>query len=244
MTGEPYFLVSAVPPPGEFTLDGAEGRHAATVRRMRPGQCLVLTDGVGSRAMATVHAVGRGELSVLVGDSVVEPPPQLRVVLVQALPKGEHSDLAIDLATQAGVDEVVPWQASRCVAQWAGDKSRRGVERWAGVAVQAAKQARRVRVPSVGELVGTAGVVELIARSAGALVLHEAGAEPIRSVRLPASGDLVLVVGPEGGVSAEELAAFCAAGAQPARLSRQVLRTSSAAAVALGALGVLTDRWT
>ncbi len=210
---------------------------------MRPGQGLVLIDGAGSWAPATVSAVGKGELTVLVGAGAFEPLPQLRVVLVQALPKGEHSDLAVDLATQAGVDEVVPWQASHCVAQWAGDRARRGVERWASVAVQAAKQARRVRVPSVGALVDTAGVVELIGRAAGALVLHEAESESIRSARLPASGDLLLVVGPEGGVSAEELAAFRAAGAQPLRLGREVLRASSAAAVALGALGVLTNRW-
>ncbi len=242
--GAPYFLVEAVPPRGPFVLDGPEGRHASVVRRMRVGELLVLTDGRGSVATATATSVLRGSMEVAVDDGVQLPAPAVRVTLVQALPKGERSELAVDLATEAGVDAILPWAASRCVARWDGDdKADKGRARWQTVAREAAKQSRRAFVPVVLPLAGRAGVVELIAGSAAALVLHESGDAGIAQARLPASGDLALVVGPEGGISPEELEAFSAAGAQVVRLGPEVLRTSTAAAVALGALGVLTQRW-
>ncbi|QNK80642.1 16S rRNA (uracil(1498)-N(3))-methyltransferase [Nakamurella sp. PAMC28650] len=244
LAGAPYFLVDTLPAVGRFVLDGPEGRHASVVRRLRTGEILVLTDGSGRISPATVTAVGRGTVDLSVGTAVVVPQPAVRVTLVQALPKGERSDLAVDLATEAGVDALVPWSAGRCVARWSsGDKAQKGVIRWQGVAREAAKQSRRSTVPTVSPLASTATVAELITASAGALVLHEAGSVPISRAELPTDGDLVLVVGPEGGVTPEELTAFRAAGAQVVRLGREVLRTSTAAAVALGALGVLCHRW-
>lgn len=245
MSGEPVFLVVSVPPVGEFLLDGDEGRHAATVRRMRPGEQLILSDGRGARAAAAVLAVAHGTVTVQVGPTAIDPEPALRVLLVQALPKGERSDLAVDLATEAGVDAVVPWQAARCVARWTAspDKAVRGRERWRSVAREAAKQSRRTRVPEVLPLASTAEVVTMIRAAAGALVLHETGSVPISGIPLPAAGDLVVVVGPEGGIAPDELEQFTAAGAVAVRLGREVLRTSAAGAVALGALGALTDRW-
>ncbi len=242
---EPFFLVDPLPAPGEFLLDGDEGRHASTVRRMRPGEQLVLADGRGTHAGATVLAAGRGTLALQVGDAVTDAEPAPRVVLVQALPKGERSDLVVDLATEAGVDEIVPWQAGRCVARWTAspDKANRGRARWQSVAREAAKQSRRSRVPVVRPLADSNAVVGLVAGAGAALVLHESAVTPVRAVTMPADGTLVLVVGPEGGISPDELALFERAGARPVRLGPEVLRTSTAAAVALGALGVLTGRW-
>lgn len=248
MSGEPFFLVDPLPAPGEFLLGGDEGRHASTVRRMRPGELLVLADGRGAHAVATVLAAGRGTLTLQVGDAVIDAEPDPRVVLVQALPKGERSDLAVDLATEAGIDEIVPWQAARCVARWTAspDKAERGRARWQLVAREAAKQSRRSWVPPVRPLADTAAVAGLVSGAAAALVLHESAVTPITAVTMPADGTdgaLVLVVGPEGGISPDELASFERAGARPVRLGPEVLRTSTAAAVALGALGVLTGRW-
>ena len=240
--GAPYFLVDRMPPPGDFVLDGAEGHHASVVRRLRVGEALVLSDGAGRAAAAVVMSSGRGSLGVAVGPAVEFPAPSLRVTVVQALPKGERNELAVDLATEAGADAFVPWSASRCVARWA-DKADRGVQRWQSVAREAAKQSRRPTVPQVAPLASTAAVTRLIETSTAALVLHEGGSLPIASAVLPAAGDLVLVIGPEGGVSPDEMTAFRAAGAQVVRLGPEVLRTSTAAAVALGALGVLTRRW-
>ena len=242
--GEPFFLVDVLPAAGPFVLDGPEGRHAATVRRLRAGQPLVLTDGAGGLAPAVVTAAGRSELTLEVGSSSRVEPPAVRVILVQALPKGERGELAVELATEAGVDEIVPWTAQRCVARWrTPEQADKGARRWRGTAREAAKQARRSFVPVVRDLASTAQVATL---SAGAttLALHESSVTTLAAVELPAAGDVVLIVGPEGGLTEEELAVFVAADATVVRLGPQVLRTSTAAVVALGALGVLTGRWT
>ncbi len=244
LAGAPYFLVDTLPGAGPFVLDGPEGRHASVVRRMRSGEMLVLTDGSGRIAPAMATAVGRGTVDLTVEATIVVTQPDVRVTVVQALPKGERSDLAVDLATEAGADAIVPWSAGRCVSRWpTTEKADKGLARWQGVAREAAKQSRRATVPAVAPLAATADVCALIASSTAALVLHEAGAVPLTRAELPGSGDLVLVVGPEGGVTPDELTAFRAAGAQVVRLGHEVLRTSTAAAVALGALGVLCHRW-
>ncbi len=244
MSGEPYFLVDTLPTPGTFRLTGSEGRHAATVRRMRPGEALVLADGRGGFATASVTQVGRGELTVDVGPAQQLQPPAVRVTLVQAVPKGDRGELAVELATEAGVDAMVPWAAARCVVRWTAERAGHGVERWRAAAREAAKQSRRPFVPQVAELSGTPAVTELIRRATAALVLHESAPAPLQAAELPRRGDVVLIVGPEGGLTEEELTVFRAAGAVPVRLGPQVLRTSTAGAVALGALGVLTGRWT
>jgi 16S rRNA (uracil1498-N3)-methyltransferase len=244
VTSAPVFLVDVLPPTGSFLLDGPEGRHAATVRRMRVGEALELTDGRGRHAPALVVAVGRADLTLDVGQVVVEPSAAPRVVLVQALPKGDRGELAVELATEAGVDAVVPWQASRCVARWPdAAKADKGRLRWQAAAREAAKQSRRYVVPEVLPAASTAGVAALVGQAALALVLHESATASLASTALPATGDLVLIVGPEGGIAGDELAAFEAVGAIAVRLGPQVLRTSTAAAVALGAIGVLTGRW-
>ena len=244
MSGEPYFLVDRMPGTGGFRLTGAEGRHAATVRRLRVGESLVLTDGSGGFAEATVTQVARGELTVDVGPGQRSDPPDVRVTLVQALPKGDRGELAVELATEAGVDALVPWSAARFVTRWTADRAEHGVQRWRTTAREAAKQSRRPFVPAVAELAGTPAVAELIRRSSTALVLHESASTSLRGTELPARGDVVLIVGPEGGLTEEELTVFRTAGAVAVRLGPQVLRTSTAGAVALGALGVLTGRWT
>jgi 16S rRNA (uracil1498-N3)-methyltransferase len=243
VTDGPFFLVDAVPAAGQFRLTGPEGRHAAAVRRLRVGEALVLTDGRGRRAAGTVLEVGRGELTVEVGTAQLVDRPAVRVTLVQALPKGDRGELAVELATEAGVDEIVPWAASRCVARWTADRADRGHDRWQNAAREAAKQSRRSYVPVVHDLASTGVVAARIREAAGAVVLHEAAERRLTEIPLPAAGELLLVVGPEGGVADDELLGFTAAGAAAVRLGPEVLRTSTAGAVALGALGVLTGRW-
>jgi 16S rRNA (uracil1498-N3)-methyltransferase len=244
VASDPVFLVEEVPAPGEFRLDGAEGRHAATVRRLRRGERLILTDGRGRHAGAVVGAVGRADLTLEVGPTVVDPPPGVRVVLVQALPKGDRGEVAVELATEAGVDAVVPWQAVRCVARWTDPaKAEKGRARWQSVAREAAKQSRRFFVPWVREPCSTGDLLHLVRAAAATVVLHEDATTALADVDLPTAGDVVLVVGPEGGIAPEELTMLTDAGAAVVRLGPQVLRTSTAGAVALGALGVLTGRW-
>lgn len=246
MATPPLFLVEPpLPATGtEHVLDGPEGRHAAAVRRLRPGEELTLGDGRGALASCTALGVeGRDALRVSVRRRWVVPLPSLRVVLAQALVKGDRGELAVELATEAGVDAVLPWRAARCVARWdAGARGARQLARWRATAREAAKQARRAWLPEVLEAVDTDGLAARAAAADAAVVLHESAAAGLASVPLPAAGELLLVVGPEGGITGDELAALVTAGAVPARLGPTVLRASTAGVVALGALGVLTNR--
>ena len=237
----PVFLCEDLSAP-RIVLGGTEGRHAAVSRRLEPGEAVDLVDGRGLRAACRVVSGGKETLTLDVVTRTLEPAPSPRFVLVQALPKGDRGELAVELATEVGVDEVVPWVAARCVMQWKGERGDRQRARWQSTAREAAKQARRAWVPPVAELHGTPRVAALLAGTT-ALVLHEAATLPLTSVALPADRDVVLVVGPEGGLDDRELEAFAAAGAQTVRLGATVLRTSTAGAAALSVLSARTGRW-
>jgi 16S rRNA (uracil1498-N3)-methyltransferase len=229
----PLFLVDALPAGDDFLLDGPEGHHAATVQRLRVGAELLLGDGRGGTATAVVTAVGRGTLTVTIKTRGYRPPPSPRLVVVQGIAKGDRGELAVQAMTEVGVDEIVPWAAARSVAKWKDD---RPLQRWRATAREAAKQARRSWVPVVSAAVRTADLAGPL------LVLHEEAAEPLSAAPLP-SGDLTLVVGPEGGIAPEELDALLERGATAVRLGAEVLRTSTAGVAALAALSVRLNRW-
>ncbi|MEU7480289.1 16S rRNA (uracil(1498)-N(3))-methyltransferase [Lentzea sp. NPDC042327] len=241
----PVFLVPALPSGESFVLDGPEGRHAATVKRLRADEELVLSDGSGTQVRCVVVAVlDKDALSLRVVERWTEPEPAPRVVLAQALVKGDRGELAVELATEAGVDGVLPWRAARCVAKWEdGPRGAKALGRWRSTVREAAKQARRARVPFVDEPVSTAQLAQRVSSSALTLVLHESATDRLADVALPTAGDVLLVVGPEGGITLDELDALRSSGARVVRLGPTVLRASTAAAVALGAIGVLTPRW-
>ncbi|MCG7596269.1 16S rRNA (uracil(1498)-N(3))-methyltransferase [Mycobacterium sp. PSTR-4-N] len=240
------FYVDAVPGVDEVAfVDGDEGHHAATVRRTRVGEELDLADGAGTVAQCVVEDVGKGRLTARVRDRRVVAPPTPTVTVVQALPKSERAELAVELATEAGADAFVPWQAARCVARWEGAaKVDKGLRRWAAVVRSAARQSRRPHIPAVHAPVSSAELADLVRAAPGpVLVLHESADRPLSDVPLADAAAVTLVVGPEGGISDAELDTLTGAGAVAVRLGPTVLRTSTAAAVALGALGVLTPRW-
>lgn len=224
-------------------LDGPEGRHAAAVRRLRLGERVDLTDGEGLLAECVVTAADRASLTLDVLARHREPPPAPRLVVVQALPKGDRGELAVETMTEVGVDEIVPWSASRCVTRWRPERRDKALGRWRATAREAGKQARRARLPEVAELESTEDVAERIARASLALVLHEEAEAPLSAVEPPARGDIVLVVGPEGGITEDELERFGAAGGHPARLGPTVLRTSTAGVAAASVLLASTGRW-
>jgi len=227
---------------GRVVVDGSEGRHAATVTRLGPGEPVVLTDGRGRRASGVVVGAERDRLSVEVAAVEVVPTAQPRFVVVQALPKGDRGELAGETMTEVGVDVVVPWAASRCVTRWRAARGEKALSRWRTSSHSAAKQSRRSWFPEVAEPATTAEVAELLSAAAVGAVLHESAVDPLASVDLPGSGDVVLVVGPEGGVSDDELSAFRDAGATTYRLGETVLRTSTAGTAALAVLSAKA-RW-
>jgi 16S rRNA (uracil1498-N3)-methyltransferase len=223
-------------------LDGPEGRHASTVRRTRTGEEVDLVDGDGTRARGVVVEVGTGRLDLRVTALSAEPEPRPRLVLVQALAKGDRDEQAIEAATECGVDEVVPWQAARCVVQWRGERGERSRRKWHGVLDAATKQSRRARRPVLGATATTDDLVDRVRAAAAAYVLHEDATEALALAPLPDEGDVVLVVGPEGGVAPEELALLGSAGARAVRLGPTVLRSSSAGPAALAVLSA-RGRW-
>ncbi|WP_059013429.1 16S rRNA (uracil(1498)-N(3))-methyltransferase [Streptomyces specialis] len=249
MSTAPVFLagpgvLDAAVPGGTLVLDGPEGRHAVAVRRLRAGEAVGLTDGEGAGASGTVAAVeDRDRLGVTVTGVRREPPPRPALTVIQALPKGDRGELAVETMTETGVDTVVPWAAERCVTRWKGERGEKALGKWRATAREAAKQSRRLRVPRVTDLMTTRQVARLLADAAFAGVLHESGTRPLSTVPLPGDGEIVLVVGPEGGVSPEELAAFADAGAAPYRLGPTVLRTSTAGTAATALLLGRTGRW-
>jgi len=225
-------------------ITGTEAHHAAVVRRVRVGEEVTVGDGRGVWLTGDVAEVAPKRVAVRVVGRREVPEPSPRLVLVQALAKGDRDELAIQAATELGVDEIVPWQAARSVSRWSAEKAAKGVARWQTIVREAAKQAHRAWVPTVGLPVTTK---DLVVRSGAARVLL---LEPTASVALSTwptdagdARDLVLVVGPEGGIAPEELDALAAAGAEPVRLGETVLRTSTAGPAALALLNARLGRW-
>lgn len=224
-------------------LTGAEAHHAATVRRVRTGESVSLGDGAGvwlegsvlsaEPRLVRVEVAGRRELA----------PPRPRLVLAQALAKGDRDELAVQAATELGVDEIVPWQASRSISRWDGPKAEKGVARWRSIVREAAKQAHRAWIPAVTDPVRTPALAGR--PDARILVLEPTAETALSALPLEPSDarDIVLVVGPEGGVAGDELAAFRAAGAMLVRLGDTVLRTSTAGPAALAVLSTRLGRW-
>lgn len=235
----PLFLVgTAVLVPGRVVVDGDEGRHASDVRRLREGEHLVLGDGCGRVGDGVVAAVRRGSIEVEVSGVRDEPAPQPRFVVAQALAKGGRDEDAVEAMTEVGVDEVLGWQAARSVAKW-GDRTQ---ARWSSTARAAAKQARRAWVPEVFGPLTTAALADRLSGATLAVVLHEDAIEPLAGQVVPGEGEVLLVVGPEGGIAEDELAVLTAAGAVACRLGRDVLRTSTAGVAALSVLSA-ASRW-
>lgn len=244
----PLFWIDEVPRAGATaTLAGTQGRHAVSVARLRVGETVLLGDGGGSVATCEVVGVeGKDTLRAVAHRFDFTDRRRPLVTLVQALPKSERSELAVDLATEAGVDRIVPWQSARCVSRWSG-KADKGVAKWRAAASAAAKQSRRPWIPDVTDLATTTDVraqaADVVSGGGAVVVLHEGAATPLREAFDVDAGELMLVVGPEGGLDDAEIDDLIAIGGRSVILGPEVLRTSTAAAVALGAIGVLTGRW-
>ena len=230
--------------PGDIVaLTGAEAHHAAAVRRVRVDEAVTLGDGRGTWLTGLVTAASPKQVEVRVTDRVEVPAPSPRFVLVQALAKGDRDELAVQAATELGVDAIVPWQASRSVSRWDA-KAEKGLARWRTIVREAAKQAHRAWIPEVEGVARTADLVRLAATS-DVLVLEPSASARLTAVATEASDgrDVVLVVGPEGGIAPDELSALEDAGARLVRLGETVLRTSTAGAAAISVLSAAHGRW-
>lgn len=228
------------------TLGGAEGRHAASVRRIGAGEWVDVVDGLGLRATCEVSGSDKSTLSLIVRELVYEDAPSPEVILVQALAKGGRDEAAVEICTEIGIDRVVPWASQRAIVQWKGPKAEKGRAKWEGVARAAAKQSRRAYVPVVEDVKDSrelaSWVASLIGEAGVAFVCHEEATESLGAAlaRIQESSEegalparIALIVGPEGGIGPEETAQLLDAGARTIGLGDNVLRSSTAGAVAL-----------
>jgi len=241
--GPPVFLV----PPGDLragvmTLTGPEGHHAAAVRRLRTGERADLSDGAGTLAAGVVTGVGKDSVTLEIHAVHAVPPPQPRLAVAQALPKGDRGELAVELMTEVGVDAVIPWAAARSITKWQAERGAKALGKWRATAREAAKQSRRAWLPDVTEL-GDAIALAKRASTAYAIVLEADAPAKLHELQLPGSGEILLLVGPEGGISPAERDSFREAGAIEARLGPTVLRTSTAGAAAAAILLSRVGRW-
>lgn len=224
-------------------LDGPEGRHAATVQRLRSGEKVALVDGCGRRIDGTITSTVKDACTITVGSVDDEPNPRPRITAIQAIAKGDRAELAVQMLTEAGIDVIFPWQAEHSVAKWDTDKAIKQHAKWLAVARESSKQARRARLPIIESPITTAAAADLITNAGVALILDEESDVPITSIDFSTAHDVVLVIGPEGGLSANERTLFADAGGDLVRLGSTVLRTSTAGVAALGVVMARVGRW-
>ncbi len=222
-------------------VEGDEARHAVVVRRTRVGERVVLVDGTGTSVVSTVVATTKSTMTVEVESVRVVEAALPFVTVVQAIPKGDRAELAVEVLTEIGADRIVPWAAARSVGVWRGERAAKSLARWRATAREAGKQSRRAWLPEVAEMASTSDVVELVESADLAVVLHESASLPLASLSLEGVASIVVVVGPEGGLTDEELAAFGAG--HVVRMGEPVLRTSTAGVAAVAALLSRTARW-
>ena len=260
---EPLFRLATNPiaatysPGDKAWVDAADAKHAISVRRMRIGEAIQLTNGKGLRIRGTVAAIDGQTMSVSVLEAGQEPEPDLSIALVQALAKGDRDELAIQAATELGAMAFFPWQADRSISRWDGPKIAKGVDRWQAIVNEAAKQSLRVFEPSVAQPATSKQLSKLITDGdlGMALVLDPTAQVGLVELitKLQASAtvssafglqrQITLLVGPEGGISDAELSSFETAGAHRVRLGSEILRTSTAGVAAISAIQALSGSW-
>ncbi len=231
-------------PHGQVTLVGDEAHHAIAVRRHRAGDWIVVADGDGDWVAGPIKVVaGKDRLEVAVQRVGSDPPLTPTLTVVQALPKSDRADSAIEFLTSVGVDRIVPWQATRSVAKWSGERASRGLARWRRTAREASKQSRRVRLPIIDVPVNGRQLAELVGKADAVLLCHEQASMPINDAVPAGADEIVVVIGPEGGIAPEELTELGAAGARAVSLGPTVLRTSLAGGLAAGLVMSRTGRF-
>ncbi|MCL2594856.1 MAG: 16S rRNA (uracil(1498)-N(3))-methyltransferase [Promicromonosporaceae bacterium] len=239
--------VGAATPGSALLLDGSEGRHAAVVQRIRVGEQIDVVDGLGTRLRCSVTEAVGPTLRLTVETAMTEPVPEVRLMLVQALAKGDRDEQAIEAAVECGVDAVLPWQAERSVAVWRGERAEKSRRKWEAVVRAAVKQSRRAWSPPVAEVMTTrqltTRVRKAVATGSVALILHESATNPLPPVMPPSIAEVLVIVGPEGGISEAEVAALTEAGGQAVHLGPHVMRTSTAGPVAIALLSERLGRW-
>ncbi|MGA0112968.1 MAG: 16S rRNA (uracil(1498)-N(3))-methyltransferase [Candidatus Nanopelagicaceae bacterium] len=236
----PLFIVDNLPNSGSLEIDGDEAKHAISSLRIKNGELISVTDGKGGRADAQVISVTGKTFVVELNNYQQEPSSQIKLTVVQALTKGDRARETIELLTEAGVDQIIPWSAQRCVGQWKDD----ALEKWRVWSKEATKQSRRSWIPEISEIQTTIDIVKRVKDSELSLIFHETGEKKLSQVLSEKSpSSLLLIIGPEGGISETELEAFKLAGAIEVSMGKPVFRSAHAGAAALAAVQTGLKVW-
>lgn len=222
------------------TLDNDDAHHAIKVLRLKLGEVIKISDGVKKWVSGSIIEISKKELTISISErgDFEEKKPEL--VLVQAVTKSERNKEMLELAVEAGVDRIIPWQAERSISKWQSDSA----QKWEIGIKEACKQARQVRLPKLMPMLTTAGVVQLLSKDARIIVFHESASEKFTQLQLPESlASIYLVIGPEGGISQSELSIFENGGSKIVRLGETVLRSAHAGFAAISAVQTKLGRW-
>ena len=222
------------------TLDKDDAHHAIKVLRLKLGEVIKISDGVKKWVSGSIIEISKKELTISISErgDFEEKKPEL--VLVQAVTKSERNKEMLELAIEAGVDRIIPWQAERSISKWQSDSA----QKWEIGIKEACKQARQVRLPKLMPMLTTAGVAQLLSKDARIIVFHESASEKFAQLQLPESlASIYLVIGPEGGISQSELSIFENGGSKIVRLGETVLRSAHAGFAAISAVQTKLGRW-
>jgi 16S rRNA (uracil1498-N3)-methyltransferase len=243
---EPLFI-SPIPSDtksgSKIRIAGAEAKHAMSVRRLQVGEAISVSDGQGNKARGKVSLLSKDllELDVESVEKIERPKPQL--ILVQALAKGDRDEMAVQACTELGIQTVIPWQSERSVSIWKPEKQDKHRLRWQTIATEAAKQSLRPFIPEVERVLGTLELTERLKQFDLTLVLDPTSSTALTSVPLLGHQSIAIVVGPEGGISPQELDQFRSAGLNLVGLGSGILRTSTAGVAVVSYLQATHGNW-
>ena len=216
------------------SLTGETAHHIERVLRMSPGEELLISDGAGKWARCQIANISKKEINLNILENGVEELEAMQVSVLQALPKSDRAKETVELLTAAGVKEIYPWQASRSI----GKES----DKWQVAAFEASKQSRRFNIPKVFEKLDNKSAIELAKEFDQVLICHESATSKISEVVNPAKSTLI-IIGPEGGLSEDEISQFQSAGGKLIKLGRPVLRSAHAGIAAVSAVSALMKIW-
>jgi 16S rRNA (uracil1498-N3)-methyltransferase len=220
----------------EYEFKNDDANHAIRVLRTQVDDQFMLSDGNGAWSKVGATEIKKKSMTVQVLESGFQEPLATKITVVQALPKGDRSKEAIELLTEAGVDRIVPWLATRSIGKTS--------EKFQITAREASKQSRRFRIPEVTGVAQTDQICQAIRLSDLAIVFHESAQTKLSDQITSGSVEnLLIIIGPEGGITDQELAVFTEAGAKTALMGRPILRSAHAGLAAVSAVSALLKVW-
>jgi 16S rRNA (uracil1498-N3)-methyltransferase len=221
-----------------YQFEGDDALHAIRVLRIGTGEIFNLSDGAGSWSRVQVLSVGKKSAEVKVLESGFQEELPVSFTVIQAIPKGDRIKETIELCTEGGADQIVMWKAARSIG-----KSDDKIEKLQITAREASKQSRRFRIPKVFGVATTNYVIDEIAKSDLVIVFHESATQKVSELVKPGAQKVAIIIGPEGGLTDEEVDLFAASGAKVALMGRPVLRSAHAGLAALSAVNTALSVW-